>query len=60
MITGLKTAVIPVEMRWGAMPLASLVEAMDAVTSKRTYRTDRPADERDGLKVDPLFFEFLI
>jgi beta-lactamase superfamily II metal-dependent hydrolase len=64
MMTSLKTAVIPVDevvakkMRWEAMPLASLVEAMDGITGQRTLRTDHSADPREGLKVDPLYFEF--
>jgi hypothetical protein len=64
MMTSLKTAVIPVDevvakkMGWGAMPLASLVEAIDGITGQSTVRTDRSAAARDGLKVDSLYFEF--
>lgn len=63
----LKTAVIPVDeivakkMRWGAMPLAGLVTALETQTAGRIFRTDRdvPAGTT-GLKPDPLYFEFEI
>ena len=63
----LKTAVVPVDevvakkMRWGAMPLASLVDALDKQTAGRTLRTDRDAPAGiAGLTVDRLYFEFEI
>jgi beta-lactamase superfamily II metal-dependent hydrolase len=63
----LKTAVIPVDevvakkMRWGAMPLTSLVEALEAQTSKRTFRTDRNAPSGiTGVAQTDLYFEFEI
>ena len=63
----LVTAVIPVDevvakkMRWGAMPLTGLVDALNAQTSGRTFRTDKdlPAPVK-GVTQDPLFFEFEI
>jgi beta-lactamase superfamily II metal-dependent hydrolase len=63
----LRTAVIPVDevvakkMRWGAMPLTSLVEALDAQTSKQTFRTDRDTPNGVvGLVSTDLYFEFEI
>jgi beta-lactamase superfamily II metal-dependent hydrolase len=63
----LKTAVIPVDeivakkMRWGAMPLTSLVAALDEQTAGRTLRTDRDAPAGvEGLTADQLYFEFAI
>lgn len=61
----LATAVIPVDeivakkMRWGAMPLAGLVTALDAQTSGRTFRTDKnPSAPLKGVTPNELFFEF--
>ncbi len=61
----LATAVIPVDevvakkMRWGAMPLTGLVDALIAQTASRTFRTDRNLDAPvKGVTQDPLFFEF--
>jgi hypothetical protein len=63
----LATAVIPVDeivakkMRWGAMPLAGLVAALDVQTSGRTCRTDKnPPGPVKGFKSNGLFFEFQV
>ena len=67
MMTTLKTAVIPVneevakKMRWVAMPLTSLVEALNERIGGRTLRTDiRPAAALSGVRVDTLFYEFTL
>jgi len=67
MMTTLKTAVIPVneevakKMRWVAMPLTSLVEALNERIGGRTLRTDiRPAAAVSGVRVDTLFYEFTL
>ena len=67
MMTTLKTAVIPVDeevakkMRWVAMPLTSLVEALNERTGGRTFRTDiRPVAPVSDVRVDGLFYEFTL
>jgi hypothetical protein len=67
MMTTLKTAVIPVneevakKMQWVAMPLTSLVEALNERIGGRTLRTDiRPAAAVSGVRVDTLFYEFTL
>jgi len=67
MMTTLKPAVIPVneevakKMRWVAMPLTSLVEALNERIGGRTLRTDiRPAAAVSGVRVDTLFYEFTL
>jgi beta-lactamase superfamily II metal-dependent hydrolase len=63
----LATAAIPVDevvakkMRWGAMPLATLVERLNEKTNGRTFRTDLPpAAQPAGLTVKDLHYEFEI
>jgi hypothetical protein len=67
MMGRLKTAAIPVDqvvakkMRWGAMPLATLVEELDKKTKGRTFRTDIPPTEQfEEVTVEPLYYEFEI
>jgi beta-lactamase superfamily II metal-dependent hydrolase len=67
MMGRLKTAAIPVDqvvakkMRWGAMPLATLVEELDKRTKGRTFRTDIPPTEQfEEVTVEPLYYEFEI
>jgi hypothetical protein len=62
----LQTAVIPVDqvvakkMRWGAMPLTSLIEALEERTP-RTLRTDiPPAEPMKGIKVTDLYYEISV
>lgn len=67
LMTGLKTAIIPVDevvakkMRWGAMPLSSLVAALSDRTQARTLRTDKAPDVAiAGVQVDDLYFELTV
>ncbi|MGY3487900.1 beta-lactamase superfamily II metal-dependent hydrolase [Bradyrhizobium sp. USDA 4011] len=67
LMTGLKTAIIPVDevvakkMRWGAMPLSSLVAALSDRTHARTLRTDKaPEVALSGVQVDDLYFELAV
>jgi beta-lactamase superfamily II metal-dependent hydrolase len=66
MMTALKTAVIPVDeavakkMRWGAMPLNSLVSALDDQTQHRTLRTDITPQPIDGIDIQDLYYEVTI
>lgn len=67
LMTELKTAIIPVDeevakkMRWGAMPLTSLVTALSTKTQKRTLRTDEtPARAIAGIDVKELYFELTV
>jgi hypothetical protein len=62
----LQTAVIPVDqvvakkMRWGAMPLTSLIEALEERTP-RTLRTDiPPAEPMKGIKITDLYYEISV
>jgi hypothetical protein len=65
MMDGLQTAAIPVDqvvakkMRWGAMPLSTLVAELNKRTAGRTFRTDiPPKDQLPGVTVADLFYEF--
>jgi beta-lactamase superfamily II metal-dependent hydrolase len=67
MMTKLETAIIPVDemvakkMRWGAMPLSSLVAALEARTHARTLRTDKtPGAAVAGIHVNELYFELTL
>jgi beta-lactamase superfamily II metal-dependent hydrolase len=67
MMNRLTTAAIPVDqavakkMRWGAMPLATLVEELNKKTQGRTFRTDtQPTDQFAGVTEDRLYYEFEI
>ncbi|QOZ23831.1 MBL fold metallo-hydrolase [Bradyrhizobium sp. CCBAU 51753] len=67
LMTALKTAIIPVDevvakkMRWGAMPLSSLVAALSDRTQARTLRTDKtPEATIAGVQVDDLYFELTV
>lgn len=67
MMDHLKTAAIPVDeivakkMRWGAMPLATLVDELNKKTNNRTFRTDLPPkDQFAGVTVESLYYEFVI
>jgi hypothetical protein len=60
----LRTAVISVDqvvakkMRWGAMPMETLVTALDASTNGRTLRTDMPpSNAMEGITVTGLYYE---
>jgi beta-lactamase superfamily II metal-dependent hydrolase len=64
LMTKLETAIIPVDevvakkMRWGAMPLAALVTALETRTRSRTLRTDQnPANQMQGIESTSLYFE---
>jgi beta-lactamase superfamily II metal-dependent hydrolase len=64
LMTKLETAIIPVDeviakkMRWGAMPLAALVTALETRTGSRTLRTDQnPAGQMKGIESTSLYFE---
>jgi hypothetical protein len=64
LMTKLETAIIPVDevvakkMRWGAMPLAALVTALETRTRSRTLRTDQnPANQIQGIESTSLYFE---
>ena len=64
MMKRLRTAVVPVDhevavrMRWGAMPLNALVEALEKRTGGRVLRTDiEPESALDGVHVDKLYYE---
>jgi hypothetical protein len=52
--------VVAKKMRWGAMPLASLMGALASTTGQRAYRTDKPAVARQDMTVDDVFFEFKV
>ena len=65
----LRTAVIPVDhevalkMRWGAMPLESLVDALDKKTNGRALQTDKrktPEKPIDGVEVTDLYYQFAL
>jgi beta-lactamase superfamily II metal-dependent hydrolase len=65
-MTKLRTAVIPVDvavavkMRWGAMPLETLVTALDKKTNGRALQTDKtrtPPQPLDGVTVTDLYYE---
>ena len=65
MMERLKTAAIPVDqivakkMRWGAMPLTTLVEELTKKTNGRTFRTDvSPHGRFAGVTTDKLYYEF--
>ncbi|MGY4257670.1 beta-lactamase superfamily II metal-dependent hydrolase [Bradyrhizobium sp. USDA 4516] len=67
LMTALKTAIIPVDevvakkMRWGAMPLASLVAALSDRTQARTLRTDKaPEGTIAGVEIEDLYFELTV
>jgi hypothetical protein len=67
MMKSLRTAAIPVDqvvakkMRWGAMPLTTLVTELGDRTGGRTLRTDiAPEGAMDGITVTDLFYEFEI
>jgi beta-lactamase superfamily II metal-dependent hydrolase len=67
MMTKLETAIIPVDemvakkMRWGAMPLSSLVAALEERTHARTLRTDKtPGAPVPGIHVNELYFELTL
>jgi beta-lactamase superfamily II metal-dependent hydrolase len=66
MMTALKTAIIPVDhavavkMRWGAMPLDSLVTALDTQTTHRNLRTDITPPATDGVEVTDLYYEVTV
>jgi hypothetical protein len=66
-MTTLGTAVIPVDhevaakMRWGNMPLESLVAALDGKTKGRVLRTDLPpSTASEGITVNDLYYEVRI
>ncbi len=65
-MTNLRTAVIPVDrevalkMRWGAMPLDSLVAALEEKTKGRALQTDKtktPQKPLDGITVTDLYYD---
>ena len=65
MMTNLKTAAIPVDevvakkMRWGAMPLTSLVTELETKTNGRTLRTDKtPVGSVNAVTITDLYYEF--
>jgi beta-lactamase superfamily II metal-dependent hydrolase len=67
MMDRLKTAAIPVDqivakrMRWGAMPLVTLVEELNRKTNGRTFRTDLPPKNQFAdVTVEDLYYEFEI
>jgi glyoxylase-like metal-dependent hydrolase (beta-lactamase superfamily II) len=66
MMKALKTAVIPVDqavakkMRWGAMPLTSLMDALDETTGHRTLRTDIESPPLEGIEIQDLYYEFVV
>jgi beta-lactamase superfamily II metal-dependent hydrolase len=67
MMQRLQTAVIPVDqevarkMRWGAMPLQSLIDNLNKKTNARTLRTDvEPAKPMDGITVTKLYYEIAL
>jgi len=67
MMTELKVAVVPVDqevarkMRWGAMPLETLVAALSKTAKKGVLRTDMdPVKRIDGVSVDPFFFDIAV
>jgi beta-lactamase superfamily II metal-dependent hydrolase len=66
MMSALKTAIIPVDqavavkMRWGAMPLDSLVTALDTQTTHRNLRTDITPPATEGVEVTDLYYEVTV
>ena len=68
-MTKLRTAVIPVDrevalkMRWGAMPLDSLVAALEEKTKGRALQTDKtktPQKPLDGITVTDLYYDIAV
>jgi beta-lactamase superfamily II metal-dependent hydrolase len=68
-MTNLRTAVIPVDrevalkMRWGAMPLDSLVAALEEKTKGRALQTDKtktPQKPLDGITVTDLYYDIAV
>lgn len=67
LMQNLQFAVIPVDqivaekMGWGAMPLESLVAALNAKTRGKTLRTDvKPANPITGVTVEELYYEIIV
>jgi hypothetical protein len=65
-MTALHTAIIPVDhevalkMRWGNMPLESLLAELNKKTNGRAVRTDLPTEGLEAVTVTDLYCELAI